>query len=78
MVVAWATCGPQPIRSPADTHGQRRGGLDLHRFPFSQVTAAPDLALQAGGRRFESGGPTTSYGRLADGTTHKHAVLPIL
>jgi hypothetical protein len=22
--------------------------------------------------------PTTSYGRLADGTTHKQAVLPIL
>ena len=43
-------------RSPADNHGQRHSGLDLRRSPSSQVTTAPDLALSAGGRRFESGG----------------------
>ena len=50
LVHVWSTTHPVPS-------GQRRGGLNLRRFPCSQVTAAPDLALPAGGRRFESGGP---------------------
>jgi hypothetical protein len=37
-------------RSRADNHGQRHGALDLRRFPTSQVTTSPDLALGAGGR----------------------------
>ena len=41
-------------RSPADTHGQPRSSLDLRRSPPSQVTSLRDLALQAGGRGFES------------------------
>jgi hypothetical protein len=39
-----------PDRSPADNHGQCHGGPDLRRFDLWQVTRAPDLALQAGGR----------------------------
>jgi hypothetical protein len=39
-----------PERSRADNHGQPRSRLDLRRSPSSQVTAAPDLALGAGGR----------------------------
>jgi hypothetical protein len=39
-----------PERSRADNHGQSRSSLDLHRSPPSQVTAAPELALGAGGR----------------------------
>jgi hypothetical protein len=46
-----------PERSRADNHGQRQRGLDQRRSPSSQVTAEPDLALGAGGRRFKSGRP---------------------
>jgi hypothetical protein len=37
-----------PDRSRADNHGQNRNVLELGRSRSSQVTAAPDLALQAG------------------------------
>jgi hypothetical protein len=43
-----------PERSPADSHGQHQGGLDLRRFPSLQVITAPDLALGAGGRLVEA------------------------
>jgi hypothetical protein len=43
-------------RSPADTHGRCHGCLNLRPSFPPQVTALPELALQAGGRRFESGG----------------------
>jgi hypothetical protein len=46
-----------PDRSRADNHGQQRSSLDLRRSPPSQVTAAAELALGAGGRRFKSGRP---------------------
>jgi hypothetical protein len=36
--------------SRADNQGQLRSSLDLRRSSFLQVTAAPDLALGAGGR----------------------------
>jgi hypothetical protein len=39
-----------PDRSRADNHGQHHDVLDLGRSRSSQVTAAPDLALGAGGR----------------------------
>ena len=39
-----------PERSRADNHGQPRSSLDLRRSPPSQVTAAAELALGAGGR----------------------------
>jgi hypothetical protein len=45
-----------PDRSPADTHGQCHGCLNLRPSFPPQVTAPAELALQAGGRRFESGG----------------------
>jgi hypothetical protein len=38
-----------PERSRADNHGQPRSSLHLRRSPSSQVAAAPDLALGAGG-----------------------------
>jgi hypothetical protein len=44
-------------RSQADTHGQSHARHDLRRSSSGQVTTPADLALQAGGRRFESGGP---------------------
>jgi hypothetical protein len=65
-------------RSPADNHGQRHSDLDLRRSPPSQVTDRPNPALQAGGRRFESGGPHHQLWLPTDGTTHKRAVIPIL
>jgi hypothetical protein len=37
-------------RSPADTHGQCRGGCHLRRSSSDQVAIILDLALQAGGR----------------------------
>jgi hypothetical protein len=37
-----------PRRSQADNHGQHPSALDLRRSLASQVTTAPDLALQAG------------------------------
>ena len=43
-----------PDRFPADNHGQHRSGRGLRRSPFPKVTIPPDLALQAGGRGFES------------------------
>jgi hypothetical protein len=39
-----------PCRSTADNHGQPRSSLDLRRSPPSQVTAAAELALGAGGQ----------------------------
>jgi hypothetical protein len=44
-------------RSRADNHGQRHTDRDLRRSLCPQIAILPDLALQAGGRRFESGGP---------------------
>jgi hypothetical protein len=40
-----------PARSWADSHGQRPSGLDLRHSLPSQVTTAPNPALQAGGQR---------------------------
>jgi hypothetical protein len=48
-----------PEQSRADNHGQPRSSLDLHHSLPSQITAAPELALGAGGRR-----------RLRSGRTH--------
>jgi hypothetical protein len=48
------------VRSRADNHGQQRSRLDLRRSPPSQVAAAAELALGAGGRRFNPAVPTTS------------------
>jgi hypothetical protein len=45
---------------------------------FGRVTNAPELALQQEVAGSNLAVPTTSYGCLADGTTHKRAVLPIL
>jgi hypothetical protein len=41
-------------RSRADNHGQHHSGHNLRRSPFPVVTITLDLALQAGGRGFES------------------------
>ena len=43
-----------PDRSSADTHGQHHSGLDLCHPLLAEVTTQADLALQAGGRGFES------------------------
>ena len=43
-------------RSHAYNHGQRHGRHDLRRSSSGQMATPPDLALQAGGRRFKSGG----------------------
>jgi hypothetical protein len=45
---------------------------------FGRVTNAPELALQQEVAGSNLAVPTTSCGCLADGTTHKQAVLPIL
>jgi hypothetical protein len=45
-------------RSPTDTHGQSDGCRDLLSSSSDQVAILPDLALQAGGRRFN---PTTEH-----------------
>jgi hypothetical protein len=52
-----------PERSGADNHGQPLSRLDLRRSPSSQVTAAPDLALGAGGRCARSPMPSTGTWR---------------
>jgi hypothetical protein len=51
-------------RSRADNHGQRHGALDLRRFPTSQVTTSPDLALGAGVAGSNPAVPTTSENSL--------------
>jgi hypothetical protein len=67
-----------PDRSPADTHGQCHGCLKLRRSLPPQGRLRPNWLCKQEVAGSNLAVPTISYGCLADGTTHKRAVLPIL